>query len=149
MIKKCRVVVSPPISRQEVIDNRDLEWRKAAQLALQLRLERRKKDRLDEIPPMGAIYLMSRSDVENLGVGKVEAPELPLQFLRIHRQRGRFIQPTYPGLLAEAGLFDRWVFHHTEVGLPFICPALGVSRETLMPEEIESIDTTGSSPPAV
>ncbi len=107
------------------------------------------KDRLDEIPPMGAIYLMSRSDVENLGVGKVEAPELPLQFLRIHRQRGRFIQPTYPGLLAEAGLFDRWVFHHTEVGLPFICPALGVSRDTLMPEEIESIDTTGLSPPAV
>jgi hypothetical protein len=44
MIKKCRVVVSPPVSRQWMGDPDELERRKAVRVALQLRLERQKNE---------------------------------------------------------------------------------------------------------
>jgi hypothetical protein len=89
-------------------------------------------------PDLGAIYRISPRDISELMLGSVEAPELPSQFLRIHRQQGVFIQVQYLALINEPGLFDRWAFHHTEAGINLECEYDAITRANLLPEEIES-----------
>lgn len=93
-------------------------------------------------PEFGAIYRISPTELAELLLGSVEAPDLPPQFLRIHRQQGVFIDVAYRQLINEPGLFDRWVFHHTQTGMNFECEYIGVTRENLLPEEIEHTSGT-------
>jgi hypothetical protein len=86
-----------------------------------------------DLPAFGAIYRISPADLHGLTLGRVEAPELPEAFLRIHRQRGVFILIDYQGLINEPGLFDRWIFYHTRAGLNFECEALGITQSHLLP----------------
>jgi len=90
-----------------------------------------------QAPQAGAIYRISPQDVEEtLQLATVEAPELPACFLRIHRQQGVFLTTAHYGLLNQPGLFDRWAFYHTEAGLDFEFPELGVATGWLLPDEI-------------
>jgi hypothetical protein len=90
----------------------------------------------------GAIYRVSTTDVEDeLTLGrKVEAPGLPDLFLRVHRQRGVFLEVEFPALLNEPGLFERWVFYQTDAGRSFESPTHGVTEELLLPDEIKFSD---------
>lgn len=89
-------------------------------------------------PEFGVIYRISPSDISELMLGNVESPELPSQFLRIHRQQGVFIQVQYLALINEPGLLDRWGFHHTEAGINFECACDAITRANLLTEEIEN-----------
>lgn len=86
---------------------------------------------------MGAVYRISRKDIENLMLAKVEAPEMPSAFLRIHRQRGVFLRIEYREAINEPGMFDRWAFYHTIEGSAFESAELGVTAQFLLAEQIE------------
>ncbi|HYX29428.1 MAG TPA: FRG domain-containing protein [Pyrinomonadaceae bacterium] len=91
---------------------------------------------LSDCPDFGVIYRISPRDISELLVGSVEAPELPSQFLRIHRQRGVFIKVNYRELINEPALFERWAFHHTEAGLNFESQFDGITQANLLPADI-------------
>jgi hypothetical protein len=91
-----------------------------------------------DAPAMGAVYRISRKDVQdNLMLAKVEAPEISPAFQRIHRQRGSFLRIRFRDAINDAGLFDRWVFRHTEAGSPFECETLSITAKDLL------VDLTG------
>lgn len=88
----------------------------------------------------GAVYRISPGDIENnLQLAKVEAPELPSEFVRIHRQQGVFVETEFLKVINEPALFDRWLFYHTEAGLNFECDSLGVTSGNLLPDEILAV----------
>jgi hypothetical protein len=89
-----------------------------------------------ELPPTGAVYRISRSDLESLGVATVEAPELPPEFTRIHRQQGLFIHVKHHTVINQRALFERWVFRHQPLALPFEWPALGIAAAQLLDDRI-------------
>ena len=91
---------------------------------------------LADLPRTGAIYRISRSDIKNLGVATVEAPELPSEFTRIHRQHGLFIHVKYHTVINQRALFERWVFRHTPQALPFEWVPLGITAAHLLDDRI-------------
>ena len=73
---------------------------------------------------------------QGLGVATVEAPELPPEFTRIHRQQGRFIHVKYHTVINQRGLFERWVFRHQPLALPFEWAPLGIAAAQLLDDRI-------------
>jgi len=87
-------------------------------------------------PKMGAIFRISPREIDDLGMGRVDAPELPARFARIHRQKGVFLSIRRREAINDPGLWDRWVFFHTDAGYPFTCLGRAISIDQLLPGEI-------------
>jgi hypothetical protein len=87
-------------------------------------------------PELGAIYRISEEEIAKLAMGQVEAPELPQNFVRIHRQKGVFLKIRFREAINDPLLWARWVFRHTDVAYPFCCPTHGITPDNLLPEEI-------------
>ena len=87
-------------------------------------------------PEFGAIYRIANIEINELSMGQVEAPELPMRFARIHRQRGVFLKIRFRGAINDPGLWARWVFRHTNVAYPFHCAQHQITLDHLLPEEI-------------
>jgi hypothetical protein len=90
--------------------------------------------------PMGAIYRISRRDIADLMLAMVESPTLPPEFRRIHRQHGVFLRIKFRQAINDPGLFDRWVFNHTDAGREFVCDELGISGARLLAKDITAED---------
>jgi hypothetical protein len=82
----------------------------------------------------GAIYRVAPKELDPMA--KVEAPELPERFVRIHRQRGVFLYIRYRGALTDWLRPTRWVFRQTEAARPFEVPQCGVTSDHLLAAEI-------------
>lgn len=87
-------------------------------------------------PSFGAIYRIASEEIDELAMGKIEAPDLPKRFRRIHCQRGVFLQVRFREAINEPGLWARWVFRHTDAAYPFCSPQHGITTEQLLPKEI-------------
>ena len=87
-------------------------------------------------PEMGAIYGIAAREIDALAMARVDAPELPAKFGRIHLQSGVFLRIRFREAINDPGLWPRWIFHHTDVAYPFRCLERGVTLESLLPEEI-------------
>jgi FRG domain len=94
-----------------------------------------------ELPGEGAIYRIRTGMIQRRKFGIVEAPTLPQSFRRMHAQKGCFIDIDYERRndLYKASLLERWIFPHTDAGLNFEFPAIGVTTEGLLPPDIISL----------
>jgi FRG domain len=92
----------------------------------------------DTRPECGAIFRIANREIEELAMGRVEAPELPERFRRIHRQNGMFLRIRFRQAINEPGLWLRWVFRHTDAAYPFCCQRYGITMDDLLPIDIDA-----------
>jgi len=95
-----------------------------------------RRDQRTPTAEMGAVYRISRGDIAELGLGMIESLELPPEFSRIHRQQGVFLRTRFRQAINDAGLFERWVFYHTEAAREFVCDQPPISHSQLLPEDM-------------